>query len=262
MRFLKILVKNRGLLFNLSKSDFRSRYSGSLFGILWAFIQPLITILVFWFVFQLGFKNPPVNNMPYILWFIPAYIPWIFFSDIFMSTTTCLHEYNYLVKKVKFNVEILPFIKIITALMVHLFFIVFIFLIYIFYQINISIYNIQVIYYTISVIALGAGIGLIFSALSIFFKDLIQIVSIILQIGFWMIPIFWNPDSMSENIVFLLKFNPMFYIVQGYRESFIYKKWFWEHPLYTVYFWGIVLVILILGMYLFKKLRPHFADEL
>lgn len=262
MGIIKTLYANRKLLFELSKNDFRMKYSGSLLGVLWAIIQPLITILVFWFVFQLGFKNPPINSIPYILWFIPAYIPWLFFSDIFLSITTCLHEYDYLVKKVKFNIEILPIIKVLTGLRVHVFFLCFLLGIYLLYGINLTIYTIQIVYYTISVIGLGLGLGLIFSAFSVFFKDIVQIIGIVLQIGFWMVPIFWNPEKMSENINFLLKLNPMFYIIQGYRECFINQKWFWEHPLYTMYFWGMVLFFLYLGTYLFEKLRPHFADEL
>lgn len=262
MKIIKTLYMNRKLLNELSKNDFRMKYLGSILGVLWAIIQPLITILVFWFVFQLGFKNPPIHNIPYILWFVPAYIPWLFFSELFLSITTSLHEYNYLVKKIKFNIEILPFIKILTGLRVHIFFVCFLFAIYLLYGIKLTIYILQVGYYTIAVIGLALGLGLIFSSFSVFFKDIVQIIGIILQIGFWMVPIFWNPDKMSEDINFLLKLNPMFYIIQGYRECFINQKWFWEHPLYTIYFWGIVILFLYLGMYLFEKLRPHFADEL
>ena len=101
------------------------------------------------------------------------------------------------------------------------------------------------------------------SALSTFFKDTSYLVSIVLQIGFWATPIFWNKDQMeSETIRQILKLNPIYYIVEGYRESFLYHIPFWSHPVQTLYFWIFTLVICILGWRTFKKLRPHFADEL
>ena len=100
------------LLRKLVGNDLKSRYSGSAFGIVWAFIQPLVTVLVFWYVFQLGFRNPPIDNVEYILWFIAGYIPWSFFSDGMQSATNVLYEYSYLVKKMKFKVWMLPLIKV------------------------------------------------------------------------------------------------------------------------------------------------------
>ena len=107
-RLMRTILSNKGLIMNLARNDFRARYSASFLGAVWAFVQPLITILVFWFVFQMGFKSAPVDNIPYILWFIPAYVPWIYFSDILTSCAGCMQEYSYLVKKVRFHIEILP----------------------------------------------------------------------------------------------------------------------------------------------------------
>ena len=98
----------------------------------------------------------------------------------------------------------------------------------------------------------------------VFFKDLGQIVNIILQVGIWVTPIMWNIDSaqFSPTVIKILKFNPMFYIVQGYRDSFINQKWFWEYPTMTLYYWIFAMVVLLLGIRVFRKLRTHFADVL
>ena len=96
------------MIMRLAKNDFKSRYSTTIFGMIWAFVQPLMTVLVFWFVFQLGFKSQPVKDMPYMLWFITAYVPWIYFSDILNFGVNALNDYSFLVKKVKFKVEVLP----------------------------------------------------------------------------------------------------------------------------------------------------------
>ena len=111
-------------------------------------------------------------------------------------------------------------------------------------------------------IVLLSALGWLLSAIAAFIPDMINVVSIIIQIGFWATPIFWNPDDMGTAVQTILKFNPMFYVCQGYRESFIYEIGFWSHPLYTVYFWLFVLIILIFGIRTFIKLRPQFDDVL
>ena len=77
--FLKDIIKDRSILWSLAKNDFKARFAASLLGGFWAFAQPLVTLLVFWFVFQAGFKNPPVSNVPFIVWLTPAYLVWAFF---------------------------------------------------------------------------------------------------------------------------------------------------------------------------------------
>ena len=76
------LYRNKGTVWTLTKKDFKQRCLGSYLGILWAFIQPLITVVIFWFVFQIGFKSKPVDNFPFILWLVCGLFPWFFFNDI------------------------------------------------------------------------------------------------------------------------------------------------------------------------------------
>lgn len=261
-QFFKDLIKDREFLLRLAINDFKTKYSGSLFGILWAFAQPLVTILVFWFVFEMGFKSAPIDDFSYILWFIPAYIPWIFFNDILMSSANCLYEYNYLVKKVKFRVSILPIMKIVSAFFVHIFFVLFIFFIYFLYGYKINIYFFQAFYYTFALIIFSMGLSWAVSALSVFFKDMAQLISMFLQIGFWITPIFWNADKMQPWVAQILKINPIYYIIRGYRDSFVYKIPFWHRINTSIYFWSLTIILFIGGALIFKKLRPHLADEL
>lgn len=260
--FLKDLFKEKKFLWRLAINDFKARYSGSFFGIIWAFIQPMVTIFVMWFVFEKGFKSMPVKGTPFILWFIPAYIPWIFFSDMVLSSTNCLYEYNYLVKKVKFRVSVIPLMKICSALFVHIFFIVFIFIMYLIYQMPLTTYAVQAFYYSGALIVFSLGLSWLLSALSVFFKDLFQLINVFLQIGFWVTPIFWNPDTMAPWVNKVLMVNPVYYVIYGYRDSFINHVPFWHHLGITIYFWVFTGFLFIAGAFTFKKLRPHFADEL
>lgn len=260
--FLMDIIKSRYLIFELAKKDLQKRYLGSYLGILWAFIQPTVTILIFWFVFQVGFKSVPVNNFPFVLWLICGMIPWFFFSEALQSSTNSILENSYLVKKIVFRVSSLPIIRICSSLFIHVFFILIIFIMFFIYGYKPSIYNIQVIYYLIATIALLLGLSWITSSLVVFLRDFGQVVSILIQFGFWLTPIFWSFSIMPEKYQIFFKLNPVFYIVEGYRDTFINHIWFWQHYNMTIAFWIITIGLLFIGVLLFKKLRPHFADVL
>ena len=256
--------RSRVTLMQLAKNDFKSRFAGSYLGIVWAFVQPIVTVLVYWFVFEKGLKAGAMTNVPFVLWLIAGIIPWFFFSDGLSAGTGALIEYQYLVKKVVFQISILPLVKIISNLFVHMVFVAFAIILFVGYGYYPDLYYLQIIYYSFCVFVLALGLSYITSALIGFFRDLSQIIVIFLQVGIWMAPIMWNMETMdlSEGLKLVLKANPMYYIVSGYRDAFINKAWFWENMGLTIYFWIFTLVIVGIGMFTFKKLRVHFADVL
>jgi len=262
INFLLNLYCNRSLLFQLTVRDFKSRYLGSYLGLLWAFINPIITILIFWFVFQVGFKSAPVDDLPFVLWLITGIVPWFFIADTLMSGTGSVVENSFLVKKIVFRVSMLPIVKLLSALVVHIFFVFVIFIVFAVYHIYPDMYAIQVVYYGFSAIVLLLGLTWFASALMVFLKDTGQVVAIFVQFGFWLTPIFWSIAIVPEKYRIYLKLNPFYYITEGYRDCFIHKIWFWQHPLYTTYFWLFTGVIFVVGALLFVRLRPHFADVL
>lgn len=256
------IVQSKELIWNLAQNDFKTRYAGSYLGVFWAFVQPIITVLIYWFVFQVGFKSAPIDDFPFVLWLIAGIVPWFFFSEALMNATNSLIEYSYLVKKVVFKISVLPVVKIISALFVHAFFVVFTILVYALNGYGVGVYSIQIIYYSICTLYLALGITFATSAMILFFRDLGQVINIILQIGMWMTPIMWNYNMVSEKYQWILKINPMYYIVEGYRDTFINKIWFFERFNQTIYFWIISTCLFFIGMIIFKKLKPHFSDVL
>ena len=92
-----------------------------------------------------------------------------------------------------------------------------------------------------------------------------QIVGIALQFGMWMVPIMYDEGMFTEKLPALemvFKLNPFYYIVVGYRDSMLTGNWFWERPTLTLYFWGVTIVLMLAGLKVFKRLRPHFSDVL
>lgn len=262
-QFIRDLWKDKKVLFELAKNDFKAKYTNSLLGIVWAFAVPLITVLVLWFVFEVQFRSAPMENVPFILWYMPAFLVWNFFTDAFGAGSGCIAEYSYLVKNMRFRVSALPIVKIISSSFVHMFFIVFIFVIYGVYGHAPRINNIQIIYYYFSLVVFLIGLTWVTSALAVFTKDTLSVVNLIVQVGFWATPIVWSMDTMPATVQNVLKLNPIFYICNGYREAFCTNSWFFQdHPLWTAYYWIFTLVLFVIGAYVFKRLRPQFADLL
>lgn len=262
LNFLLDIIKNKQVLWALAKNDFKSRFLTSFLGIIWAFVQPLVTILVFWFVFQVGFKSAPINDIPFIVWFTPAFLIWSYFTEGLNASTNSLREYSYLVKKVNFRVSMIPLVKIMSSSFVHITFVGLIFLQIWYYDIGFSIYNLQVVYYFVCTVILLMGLGWLLSSVAVFTGDVSNIVNVFIQIGFWMTPIFWSPDNMSPIVQQVLKLNPMFYICRGYRDTFIDHTWFWQRGYTNLFFWVVTICLFFIGALIFKRLRPHFADVL
>lgn len=262
-KFIKEIYDKKNLIVALALNDFKKKYVTSYLGLFWSFVQPLINIGVYWFVFSVGFKMANVEEgVPYILWLVCGLIPWYYFSDVFNSGTNVLYEYNYMLKQLVFKPAILPSIKILSNLITHLFFSGIIVIICLFYKMQFSLYNLQYFYYLLCMIYLLIGTCLLFGSLKVFLPDIGEIIMVILQLGVWITPIMWNIKTLSPRLEFIFKLNPMYYIISGYRDSFIYKIGFWEKPNLTLSYFTISTFIFIIGIVVFRKLQPHFNDIL
>lgn len=255
------LYQNRRLIWKLAKNDFKKRYAGSYLGAVWAMIQPVVTVFMYWFVFDnLGFMRGGMTDVPYVLFLTAGLVPWFFFTESLTNGTMALLEYNYLVKKVVFKISILPIIKIIAATFIHAFFVLVLLAIACIYGYYPSIYTLQIFYYSLCMFIFVLALSYTTCAVVIFFRDLSQIINIVLQIGMWATPILWNIKSIDGIWQSVFKINPLVYIVNGYRSAIYEREWFWQDFYSTVYFWIVTVVLFLIGAVIFKRLKPHFAD--
>ena len=264
------LWQSRHLIWKLSKNDFKKRYAGSYLGAVWAMAQPVVTIAMYYLVFDLVFNSRgPIladgREIPYVLSLTAGLVPWFFFSEALNHGTMALLEYNYLVKKVVFKISILPIIKVIGATFIHAFFVLVLLIVSSCYGFYPSIYTLQLFYYSFCLFVLVLAICYTTCAVVVFFRDLSQIISIGLQIGMWATPILWKLEDLEPKLgkmVNLFKINPLVYVVNGYRSAVYERQWFFEDLPYTLYFWGITALLFGIGAAIFKRLKVHFADVL
>jgi len=258
------LYQSRHLIWKLARNDFKKRYAGSYLGAVWAMVQPVVTVAMYYVVFDviMGTGNAMVPDKPYVLFLTAGLVPWFYFNEALNNGTNALLEYNYLVKKVVFKISVLPIIKIIAATFIHVFFVLVMLVIAAIYGYYPTIYMIQLIYYSLCLFIFVLGLCYSTCAIMVFFKDIGQIISILLQIGMWATPILWDVNTLSPTVQMIVKINPLVYIVNGYRTAIFENTWFWEDFYSTMYFWIVTVVVFGVGALVFKRLKVHFSDVL
>ena len=259
--FFLTLYKQRSTIGQLIMRDFKNKYLASYLGLPWAFIKQGTVILVIWFAFTYGLKIGDTDSGPsFMPWLICGLIPWLFISDALESSSSSLIEYSYLIKETSFKVAIIPLIKIFTAFIIHLVFIAFIAFIAMLYGYYPNIYWLQIFYFIVALFILLTGVSWLISSINVFIRDMDPLVNIVLSILFWVTPIVWPYSVLSGNLKYIALLNPFFYIIEGYRYTFLGKAWMHQNIEMTIFFWISTIIIFIVGALVFKKLSPRFID--
>lgn len=245
-----------------AKNDLKKRYAGSVLGAIWAYIQTAMMVVIYWFVFQYGLKNGAVDGVPFLPWFISGMMPWLMFSDIINSCMNCMAEYSYIVKKVVFNIDIIPASKIAVCVFIYAFFFAVVVVVTLCNHLFTGIYILQTILYLIAALLLAVPIGYAVCTVSVFFKDLGQIVSIILNMLMWATPIAWPATIVPEGLQWIIKINPMYFVVSGVRNFLIYGTSITADLPYLFYFAACVCALWAVCIPIYRRLLPHLADIL
>ena len=259
---IKLFRIHKNMIGLMALKTIQLQYVGTAGGGLWYILSRLMMILVYWFVFSVGFKFNPGGNIPFIVVFLCGWIPWMTFTDSLASTSESIINNQYLVKKTSFPTAILPLVHLLANLIAHGFMLIILLLILAINKVSFSIYNLQFLYYLFGLSVFSIGLGWFFSALNTVHKDIGQGLRVILNIWFWLTPIVWAKGMIPEKYQGLIQLNPMYYIIEGYKYSFIHHVPFWNDLYLTGYFWTVCLVALLGGSYLFDKLRWDFPEVL
>ncbi len=251
------------LLLRLSSMDFRKRYLGTLLGCVWAILFPLASIALIYVVMTYGLKvKVPAGEAPYAHLLISGMLPWLLVSEMLSTGFGAIVENPHLVTKMRFQLLLLVPVKVATCIPVHLLLMVIFMVVMALNGVGSFVYWAQLPYYFFSTIVLVLGINYLTSAAQVFIRDVGSAVGVLLQILFWATPIFWKPDFVADSKFHFLLYSPFAYIITGYRDSLLDAIPFWQRPLETAIFWAIALPLLLFGVSIFQRVRPHFADVL
>lgn len=256
MSLFNDLYKYREFLKTNVKKDIRGKYKGSFLGVLWSFINPLLSVLVYAIVFS-QIMRFDIDN--YVIYLITGVLPWTFFtSSINMGMTSILYNAS-IIKKVYFPRSILPISSVSSCLVNFLISCLVILVFVLFSGIGITIHLLWLPLIALVQYFLCLGIVFFLSAVEIFVRDLEHIINFVLSMAFYVTPILYKAEQVPKNLRFILKLNPMAYIIDAYRDIFYYGVMPDISSLLLVFL--VSIIVMILGYKVFERLQRGFAEE-
>jgi ABC-type polysaccharide/polyol phosphate export permease len=243
--------------------DIRSRYVGSFLGLFWSVIHPLSQLVIYYFVFSVILKvklGPEYGETHFVIWLLVGLLPWIFFADVATRSPGAVLEQANLIKKTVFPSEILPLSHLVAALINHLitFFILIVFVFFVEGSLSWKVVGVLPVLMAVGLFALG--LAWILSSLNVFLRDIGQVVGVLINLWFYLTPVIYPIHLIPNPYRSLLQWNPMLHAVEGYRKAVLGQAA--PSPFGLLYLTGVGLLLFGIGGWIFKKLKPAFADVL
>ena len=251
------LTKHLYLLKCLTEREIKSRYKGSILGLFWSFLNPVLYMAVLTIIFGFIVKIK-IENYP--LFILSGLLPWMFLSTSLSQSTNSIIANSSLINKVYLPKELFPFSLVLANLVNFIFSLSFFFILLLLFKLNLKL-NVIVLFLPILLFfttIFCAGICLLFSCLNVFFRDLSHLVGIILTLWFYASPVFYPIDMIPRRYLNLYFVNPMASIIHCYRELLIYGKV--PELNYVVIAMLSSVVIFIFGYSIFVKYEDLFAE--
>ncbi|RHW37252.1 ABC transporter permease [Neobacillus notoginsengisoli] len=261
MTILKELIVNIHLIIRLAVYEVKGSYQGHYLGVFWQFLSPALQLFLYWFVFGVGLRSgKPVGETPFFIWLMVGLIPWFFLSGSILQGSNSIYSKVNLVSKMKFPVSVLPSITIVGKAFGFMLMLLILFFILFVYGINPGLYLLQLPYYLLSIFAFLFATTLLFSTISTIVRDFQQIIQSSMRMLLYLSGIFWDINRLPDVFVGILKLNPLYYIIAGFRDTFLGQQWFFDDWQYTLYFWSTTLLILFIGSVVHIRFRKQFID--
>ena len=263
MDFIKSVIKNRKLIWQLGRNDFKNRFASTSLGSIWGFLQPFVFMFTYVIVFQYILKTGSSGDYPYVVWFLPGMAIWQWLNGSIMSASVSIRSYSYLVKKVVFPVDTIPMISIVASSFVGLFLVLVAIVVCMFFGYMPSV--LKLLYVLVATYAFVIAFTRFTSAVTTVVPDFSNLLGIAMQLFFWFTPIIWNLSMLNEHqtILTLIKCTPFTYLVTAFREVFMEGSIISENNfIFTIVFWVIVVIMFVWGNSLFKRNKKDFADVL
>ena len=258
MKLFKELYLYRTMIASLVKKDLKGRYKGSVLGFMWTFINPLLQLAVYTFVFKMILKNPMPN---YYIHLFVALVPWIFFSSALTTGSKAILGQANMVKKIYFPREVMPISYSTSSFINMLLSFIIIFAVLIFSGIKVSIGALAVLPLIMIIqYFLVTGVTMITSSLTVYLRDLEHIMGVLNMAWMYLSPVVYPISYIPEKYQGIYMLNPMTPIILAYRDILYYG--IVPELKIVVYALCESVTVLLLGFLIFGKLKRHFAEEL
>ncbi|KMJ59297.1 teichoic acid ABC transporter permease [Bacillus sp. LL01] len=267
---VKEQVLNFYLARRLSLYEMKSSNNNNYLGFLWEIINPLILISIYWFVFGFGIFRDRGNievagaDVPFLPWMLSGFVVWFFISPSILEGSKSIYTRIKIISKMNFPISVIPTYVVLSKLYQHFAMLIIIFILLHLFGYPVNIYYLQLPYFIISTVIFLIILTLLTSTLTAIVRDIQMVIQSFVRILIYLTPFLWPPYNLKPEIIpILMKLNPFYYLAEGYRYSLLGIAWYpIENWQYSLYFWGIALILLIIGSTLHIKFRDRFVDFL
>lgn len=259
----RLIRQNAYMIRAMVIRDMRARYMGSFLGFFWSVIHPLTQLALYYFVFSVVLNmrlGPEYGGTSFALWLIAGLLPWMLFAEAVTRSPGAVLEQANLVKKMVFPSEIFPIVNLTAAIVNHLIALAILLGFLVVFGYGLTFNLVFVLPYLLLTGVLVLGLSWFLASVNVFLRDIGQIISVIVNIWFFLTPVIYPLDLVPQSVRGLLAVNPMFHVVDGYRMALLGRTDVDAAGL--VYLVIVGLALFALGGLTFKKLKPAFADVL
>ena len=257
-------IDNFGIISRISKYEEKATYQSHYLGLIWQFLNPAIQIGIYYLVFGLGVnQGKEKDGVAFIVWMLIGIIAWFFINSSILGASNSIYRQVGMVSKMKFPVSILPMVNITSNFVSYRAMMLLLFVTMFGFGVFPTLYWLQYFYYFFCMIAFLFAFGVLNSTITVLVRDYHIMLQSILRLLFYLSGPIWDFKDMFKDhavLVKLLELNPLYYIIDGFRDSFLSKGWFWEKGTQTIIFWLIVSIILFVGSHIHMKFRARFVD--
>ena len=258
MNIIKELYAYREMIYSLVHRDLKGRYKGSVLGFAWTFLNPLLQLAVYTMVFSIILRN---NIQDFYLFLFVALVPWIFFNTCITGGSGCIRAQGDMIKKIYFPREVIP-VSFVTSQFVNMclsMLVVFAALLLAGYPLRLSA---MVWMPVIMIIEYFVALGMTFlvSGVTVYWRDVEYFMGIIGMAWQFATPVMYGLEQVPERLVPFFRMNPMTPVIVAYRDILYYGRAPQMETLLSAVIFGVVIVLV--GYFVFRRLKKHFAEEL
>lgn len=259
---LKQYYQNRKLLWKLAMVHMSQSTVRSTWGVAWVYIHDILYFTAFTLFRILLTGNRGADGMTSVEYLMTGLVPWLLISEVLNSATNAIRSNKVIIQSIKFPVCILPGVEVLAILLKRIPSFLFVVVVCTYYG-HLSHFNILLIlYYLIATVCLLWAVTTFISAIIAISDDFHQIYGAVMRVLFFTLPIMWDFDTLKASAyaswVTILKINPLIYLIQGFRDAFVLGNT--QTVRYGAYFWGLTLVIFILGCWVQRRLQKFYSD--
>lgn len=254
-------------IYSISKYELLADMRDSQLGLFWNFAHPFIQVLTYWFAFGVVFNKKAITNYgvttPYIFWMMGGMVVWFFISPCITAGCNAIYSKVNVITKMKFPVSILPATVVMKELFNHACLMLILVIIFLFNGIYPNLQWFELIYYCFCAIIFGISLSMTTSVLNMLARDTRKMVLALMRLLLYLTPILWDLKSLTHMphwISYIMKANPIYYVVQGYRDCFFYHQGIFHYTNSMIAFWVITLALFVFGSCMMYKFKHKFID--